>query len=463
MTAHSRVAPLHSRRRRERERLIGIDVMRSIEPSILYLCANCPYGETYGASIRARLVAEGLRLAGAVTIAPVSWYPWPESSVTSVRQYFSVTRQVLQEQQERRLSATLLRNMSAKWLNTDDRVVNPRDRAMIAEFANDADLVWVEDIGIANALGIWRWNRTVLDADDLLSRYHFARSRYEHGAKRLRTVWQSRRWKCREASFVKRFDRVVACSEDDRKYLGSHPRVCVIPNSFECSVARIRKAPAGSARFGFIGTLQWEPNRDAVRWFAREVMPIISRACPGAEFRIVGRDGVELLQKDALTGTALGYVDDPTDEMATWTAMVVPVRFGGGTRVKIADAFARGIPVVSTRTGAFGYEVAHRRELMLADSSQDFATACISVAGQPSLAVELIKSAANCLTDYYSPDSIRERVRRLACEVIGSAGERCSTASVRNNAQCRSNDSEATVRKAAGCPSCTNGPVAKVR
>src|SRR5690349_14698948 len=136
-----------------------MNIARSTHRRILYLCSNCPYGETYGGAIRARLVAEGLKRAGSVTVVPVSWYPpWSECELASVKQHFTVTRPVVQEEQRRRISSTVLRNISATFLNTDDRIVNAVDREMVAALAQDVDLVWVHRIGIANSLGIWRWS-----------------------------------------------------------------------------------------------------------------------------------------------------------------------------------------------------------------------------------------------------------------------------------------------------------------
>jgi glycosyltransferase involved in cell wall biosynthesis len=396
--------------------------MSSMEPNILYLCAACPFSqEAFGGALRSRLVAEGLQMVGRVTIVPVSRWRWPERDLDAVKQQFPVTAEVLQLRQRRRLLVTMLRNVSARCMNTDDRATTAADRAMIATLASEADLVWIEEVGIADSLGIWRWRRAVLDADDLMSRYYLGRFRCEQGRERLRALWHSHRWRRREARFIERFDRVVVCSEDDRRYLGSHTRLPLIPNSFECRAPATRRAPVVPPRFGFIGTLRWPPNDDGVRWFGREVMPLISRTCPGAEFRLVGRGGAEFLEQHRLPGTPLGYLDDPTDEMATWTAMVVPIRFGGGTRVKIAEGFARGIPVVSTRAGAFGYEVEDRRELMLADTPADFARACKALAEHPELAAALTNHAASCLAQHYSPESVRERVRRLACDVLAAA------------------------------------------
>ena len=389
------------------------------EPNILYLCSHCPYGEPFGGAIRTRLVAEGLRIAGRVTIVPISWSPWSDACMDAVRaERFAVRDAVLQRPQQRRLSATLLRNISGKYLNTDDRMVDATDRATVLDLARRADVVWIHGVAIANALNTWRWERTVLDVDDLMSRYNKARASYDHGIERARAMWQSRRWKSRETYLLERFDRVVVCSEEDKHYLGAGDRVHVIPNSFECATPPRYGTHTGPPRFGFVGTMRWEPNRDAVRWFARDVMPLISRVSPTADFRVVGREGQELLQSEGLTGTALGYLEDPTEEMATWTAMVVPVRFGGGTRVKIAESFARGIPVVSTRLGAFGYKIEHRRELMLADSPQEFAAACLEVASDPALAVGIAARATECFIHDYSPASMRARVSQLVSTTL---------------------------------------------
>jgi len=387
------------------------------DPNILFLSANCPF-DSYGAAFRARFVADGLRLAGRVTVVPVSRKPWSQTGLDAVSARFNTGRQVLLRQDSKHLLAAVARNLSASQMNTDDLGVSRDDRTMIAEMSKAADLIWVEEVGIADALRVWRWGRTVLDADDLQSRYLRGRSASLTGAQRARAMWQSQLWRRREAHFCDRFDRVVVCSEDDRAYLGSAPQLRVIPNAFDDSEVSVVPAAVGPPRFGFIGILEYEPNRDAVRWFAREVMPHITRALPAAEFRVVGKAGPEFLRAERLPGTALGYVDDPTAELATWSAMVVPIRFGGGTRVKIAEAFARRIPVVSTAAGAFGYAVAQGRELLLADSPAEFADSCVSLARDASLRATLTAAGAECFRQHYSADSVRQHVRNVACEVL---------------------------------------------
>src|SRR5207253_3633751 len=97
---------------------------------------------------------------------------------------------------------------------------------------------------------------------------------------------------------------------------------------------------------------------------------------PDAELRLVGlsTDGAAKPGGPDIHG--LGYLESAAEEMATWSAMIVPIHEGAGTRVKIADAFSKGIPVVATELGASGYSIKNHVELLIADAPEDFAAAC---------------------------------------------------------------------------------------
>jgi glycosyltransferase involved in cell wall biosynthesis len=107
---------------------------------------------------------------------------------------------------------------------------------------------------------------------------------------------------------------------------------------------------------------------------------------------------------------AFGYVDDPTDEIATWSVLVVPLRIGGGTRVKIPYAFSQKCPVVSTTLGAFGYEVRNGVELLLADSEGEFAEACVRLVRDRELAARVSQNAWERLLREWTWDVIGESV-----------------------------------------------------
>jgi glycosyltransferase involved in cell wall biosynthesis len=99
----------------------------------------------------------------------------------------------------------------------------------------------------------------------------------------------------------------------------------------------------------------------------------------------VGRGSDGKLTKLGPDVVGLGWIKDPAEEIASWSAMIVPIRVGGGTRVKIAEAFARKCPVVATRIGAFGYDVRDGEEILLADRADQFAAACIRLLQDPQL------------------------------------------------------------------------------
>ena len=163
-------------------------------------------------------------------------------------------------------------------------------------------------------------------------------------------------------------------------------------------------------RIGFIGLCSYAPNIEGVRWFLHNAWPAIRHALPGIRFRLIGKDTDKVVNQGAQDVDALGWVADPTAEIAGWSAMVIPIRFGGGTRVKIADAFSRKCPVVSTRLGAFGYDVKHGRELLLADDPADFAAACVSLIHHPANAAQMAEQAYHAFLQNWTWDAIAPRV-----------------------------------------------------
>jgi glycosyltransferase involved in cell wall biosynthesis len=106
----------------------------------------------------------------------------------------------------------------------------------------------------------------------------------------------------------------------------------------------------------------------------------------------------------------LGWVADPGPEIATWAAMVVPIRMGGGTRIKIAEGFARQCPVVSTSLGAYGYDVTDNEELLLADSAGAFAAACIALLKSSDLRKRLTEKAFVKFRERWTWEAVASRV-----------------------------------------------------
>lgn len=129
----------------------------------------------------------------------------------------------------------------------------------------------------------------------------------------------------------------------------------------------------------FVGSMDWMPNIDGVRWFLDEILPIIRRRRPECRVAIVGRrppPQIAAEAKDPLI-TITGTVPDVRPFLWESAVSIVPLRVGGGTRLKIFEAMAAGTPVVSTTIGAEGLPVQHGEEIRIADAPDRFAAECL--------------------------------------------------------------------------------------
>jgi glycosyltransferase involved in cell wall biosynthesis len=174
---------------------------------------------------------------------------------------------------------------------------------------------------------------------------------------------------------------VVICKDADRLLFGRKAdRVFVVPNCVpELPLADAAQTVNG--RMLFVGDMQYEPNVDAVRYFHREILPKIREQCPNAHLVVVGRSYCEEIASMADNVSLIyeGEVDDLDRSFDRSSVFVVPMRRGGGTRLKVLEAFGRGIPVVSTSVGAEGLDMRNGIDLEIIDDETEFATACASL------------------------------------------------------------------------------------
>jgi glycosyltransferase involved in cell wall biosynthesis len=172
--------------------------------------------------------------------------------------------------------------------------------------------------------------------------------------------------------------------------------------------------------FGFVGLLGYWPNVEAVRWFATDVLPHIRRTIPAAEFRVVGRHSESVRPLGALPGvTIVGDVDSLQPELQRTDASVVPIRSGAGTRLKVVEAMANRLPIVSTTIGCEGIDVTDREHLLVADDAESFAAACVEIVTDADVRAALIERAEERYLEHYQWSSIRADVARLARDVAG--------------------------------------------
>jgi glycosyltransferase involved in cell wall biosynthesis len=202
--------------------------------------------------------------------------------------------------------------------------------------------------------------------------------------KRLLDMWDVVRWRRLESALVRNAIAVFVCSELDRLRLDA--RNCfVIRNGYEPKLTVERNRHPHPATLTLIGLMTYEPNCDGALYFVNEILPTIRAEMPGVELRIVGHFNARFNQiADSPNVTVTGFVPDLTNELTRADVAVVPLRFGGGTRIKILEAFAYGIPVVSTSLGCEGLEAKDDKHLLIADDPQEFAAACLRLLRDPS-------------------------------------------------------------------------------
>jgi sugar transferase (PEP-CTERM/EpsH1 system associated) len=214
-----------------------------------------------------------------------------------------------------------------------------------------------------------------------------------------------------EADTLKRFDGVLAVSEADRDtFARLYPEIAAKPmwvvrtgvdTDYFVPSQSDRPAAAGP-RLVFTGSMDWLPNEDAMAYFCHDILPLIREREPHVRLSIVGRaptPAVRALASDSIEVT--GTVDDVRPYMADSAVYVVPLRIGGGTRLKIFEAMSMGKAVVSTSVGAEGLPVVNRTHALIADEPRAFADAVVSLIHNTKRRQALEHAARSLVVDNY--------------------------------------------------------------
>jgi polysaccharide biosynthesis protein PslH len=258
---------------------------------------------------------------------------------------------------------------------------------------------------------------------------HNVESEIRRGLAAHTTNALARAYLARDAAKVQRyeaeasadFDHCIMVSEEDcqtmrRLYGVEH--VSAIPSAVDTSYFQV--AEGGTApSCVFLGSMDMLANQDAVLHFVGRILPRIRQAVP-ATFVVVGRNPPRSIARlaDATAGVVVtGTVDDVRPYLASAQLLVVPLRIGGGTRIKIFEAMAMGVPVVATRLGAAGLPVTDGHDIVLADAPDDFADAVVRLLRDDARRQQLAREGRRLVESGYTWAHAAERVSEI-CEGV---------------------------------------------
>ena len=216
------------------------------------------------------------------------------------------------------------------------------------------------------------------------------------------------RWEARLSGL---FDGVITVSPEDtrlaRSAYGLTNVLGDVPTGVDVSAFKPAppRPPERPFTMGFLGSMDWMPNIDAALDFSHEILPGVRQSLPDCRFKIIGRNPPERVRCLAVQDPGIevtGTVHDVQPHVHDCDVIVVPLKAGGGTRIKIYEAIAMGVPVVSTTIGAEGLALKHGDDILIADAATDFVAALLQLAGDRSFCEQLALRARDKVETHYS-------------------------------------------------------------
>ena len=328
-----------------------------------------------------------------------------------------------------RFYAALARNCVSPYPFTAAKDYDPRLRARAEELlaADRFDVMICDFVQMArNAVGLPA-RASVLFQHNVEARILERHAARDRGWLRRRFMGhQWRKMRRFEAQSGRRFDAVIAVSEEDRRDFNRQygwRHVHTIDTAVDVDYFHPNGEVERPDRIVFIGSMDWLPNQDGVRYFVEEIFPLIRRSNPRATFQIVGRNpspGVRRLQQvDGVE--VVGSVPDVRPYLGRAAVVVVPLLVGGGTRIKIFEAMAMGKAIVSTSLGAEGLRVTPREHLLLADTPDDFSRCVLELLADGPARARIGGDARRLVERHYCADAVSRQFDGILHQVLESS------------------------------------------
>jgi sugar transferase (PEP-CTERM/EpsH1 system associated) len=247
----------------------------------------------------------------------------------------------------------------------------------------------------------------------------------QHPLKKLVFGAEWRKARTAEGKVCRSFDHVLTVSTDDENTMRQEfgvENVSTLPTGVDTDFFTPVQQESKPGHLVFVGSMDWDPNEDGIVWFIREVYPRIRQAMPHTTLSIVGRNPSPRLRAFAATDPAIeitGRVPDVRSHVAKAEVVIVPLRVGGGTRIKIPEAMAMAKPVVSTTIGAEGLPFRHRDEILLADEPQEFAQAVSELLNNAPLRKSIGDIARQTVVGKHGWNAVVDKLEQILSQVVG--------------------------------------------
>jgi glycosyltransferase involved in cell wall biosynthesis len=237
---------------------------------------------------------------------------------------------------------------------------------------------------------------------------------------------QAKRIEALEREWYPRVDRCIAVSEEDGYVISSYgAKVAVVENGVDINYYDYTPAKVEESRLSFVASFDVFTNQDAVHFFVNEIFPLIKKAQPSATFWIVGKEPPESIRNYSSLDRAIhvtGTVPDIREPLSGSAICVVPLRIGGGSRLKILEAMAMRKPVVSTSVGAEGLRVTNGSDILIADEPGDFAQKVCALMADKSRQKSLAESGWHLVKSHYDWEILIEKQDAVWRDVVHSRG-----------------------------------------
>ena len=396
---------------------------------ILFLTQLLPYPLNSGGKITVFKTLEFLAQNHDVDLVCHAWSPqdWSHGPLfrRMVREFI-----MLDLKRKRPLPHFLLHNLSGKPYFVFRDFSRAMETAVRRQLQKETyDLIYT-DIFMMPYLPARFPGKTILEKlnveAELVSRY-----RSLHGnpfARMLLSIEAGNLWRFELASSAS-VDLTITLTEKDRETLvgrgAEAKKISAIPPAAKIDDIQPAESNPISREIVHIGTAHWPPNVDGLLWFAREVFPLVLKAVPESQLKIVGKEPPRRIRRlhDGKHILVLGYVED-LDEIYRQTGVfIVPLRMGGGIRIKILEALARGMPVVTTSVGCEGIGTEPGRHLLIGDTAGDFARSTVKLLLEPELRKKLGREGRDFVRSQFGRDVRNRRLTELIRAWSGEAAD----------------------------------------